>query len=691
MEELLTGLVPGLPDDVRAGVLARAEGVPLYAVETVRMLLDRGLLVREGNAYSPTGPIGELEVPETLHALIAARLDGLTAEERRLVQDGAVLGKTFTRLGLSSLTGLAESDLEPLLAALVRKEVLAIQADPRSPERGQYAFLQDVAYETLSKRERKAKHLGAARFLESTPSADEGEIVEVIATHYVDAWNAAPDDDDAAEIRDRAREMLVRAGERAASLGASSEAQHAYERAIELTDDPILQASLHERAGLMAFNGARPDAAGTHLEGAIAIFETVGETHARARVEARLAQIMWDRGRLEEALERMDRSYQELSQEEPDADLAELAAQLGRFLFFAGRHDVALERIESALVLSEGLALPETFSQALNTKAVLLISHGRMLEGAALLRYALEVALEHDKPSAALRGYFNLADTLSQSDRYEESEVVLRDGLAFSRRVGNRYQELLFLSQSYALFALGKWDEALEWAAELPEDWRTIRQVYSNVACICVTVLVHHGDLEEAERISTLLDDLSTSADTQERAAHACGRSRLLLAHGDAAEALRVAQIAIESSVEMGLRQEYVKEALTTSLEAAVHLGDKARAEELLAIIENLPTGSRPQFLQAQALRFRARLAGLEGAAGAERLFKGAVALFRELALRFYLAVTELEHGEWLVSQGRETEAEPLLEEARSIFTELQAAPWLERAEKIGGGATITA
>jgi class 3 adenylate cyclase/tetratricopeptide (TPR) repeat protein len=695
MEDLLTGLVPGLPEDVRTGVLARAEGVPLYAVETVRMLLDRGLLVREGNTYSPTGPIGELEVPETLHALIAARLDGLAAEERRLVQDGAVLGKTFTRLGLASLTGLAESDLEPLLGALVRKEVLAIQADPRSPERGQYAFLQDivrhVAYETLSRRERKAKHLGAAQFLESTPSADEGEIVEVIATHYVDAWNAAPDDDDADAIRARAREMLVRAGERAASLAASSEAQHAYERAIGLSDDPAVKADLHERAGLMAFNGARIEEAGTHLEQAIALLDEAGETHARARVEERLAQIMWDRGRLEEALERMDRSYQELSQEEPDADLAELAAQLGRFLFFAGRHDVAMERIESALELAEDLALPETFSQALNTKAVLLVSHGRLLEGVALLRYALEVALEHDKPSAALRGYFNLSDTLSQSDRYEEAEVCVRDGLAFSRRVGNRYQELLFLSQSYALFALGKWDEALDWAAELPEDWRSARQVYSNVSCICVTVLVHKGSLEEAERVTNLLDDFATSADTQERAAHACGRSRLLLARGDAAEALRVAQIAIETSAEMGLRQEYVKEALVTALEAAVELRDAARAEELLAIIENLPTGSRPQFLHAQGLRFRAGLAALDDDPDAERLFRGAEALFRELAMPFYLAVVGLEHAEWLIAESRSEEAAPLLDEACTIFGELNAAPWLERAERISVAEPMTA
>ncbi len=81
MRGLLSGLVPGLPDEVGAQILERAQGVPLYAVETVRMLLDRGLLHQEGNVYRPTGPIEKLEIPETLHALIAARLDGLTPEE----------------------------------------------------------------------------------------------------------------------------------------------------------------------------------------------------------------------------------------------------------------------------------------------------------------------------------------------------------------------------------------------------------------------------------------------------------------------------------------------------------------------------------------------------------------------------------------------------------------------------------
>jgi predicted ATPase len=252
MEELLTGLVPGLPAEVRDRILARAEGVPLYAVETVRMLLDRGLLVQEGTAYRLTGPVESLEVPETLHALIAARLDGLTAEERRLLQAAAVLGKTFTRDALAALAG-ADAEIEPLLTALVRKEVLGVQADPRSPEHGQYGFLQDlvrhVAYETLSKRERRARHLAAAAYLSAAFPADEDEVVEVIASHYVAAHEAAPDAEDATEIRGNAQTMLARAGERAASLAAAAEARRYFEQAAELTEDRSERAALLGRAG----------------------------------------------------------------------------------------------------------------------------------------------------------------------------------------------------------------------------------------------------------------------------------------------------------------------------------------------------------------------------------------------------------------------------------------------------------
>ena len=240
MGELLDGLVPGLPIALREQILDRAEGVPLYAVETVRMLLDRGDLVQDGPVYTPTGEIVSLDVPETLHALIAARLDGLSPDERRLLQDGAVLGKTFTERGLASLGGVEGGEVGAILTGLVRKEVLSLQTDPRSPEHGQYGFLQDlvrhVAYETLSRRERRARHLAAATYLEQTLGEDE--VAEVIAAHYVAAYEAAPDADDALEIRAKASDALTRAGERARALAASAEEMRYLRRAAELTEDP---------------------------------------------------------------------------------------------------------------------------------------------------------------------------------------------------------------------------------------------------------------------------------------------------------------------------------------------------------------------------------------------------------------------------------------------------------------------
>jgi hypothetical protein len=134
-----------------------------------------------------------------------------------------------------------------------------VQADPRSPEHGQYGFLQDllrkVAYETLAKTDRKARHLAAAAFLERT--LVEQEVVEVVASHYLAAYEAAPDASDAAGIRAKAGEHLARAGERAASLGANEEAERYFSQAAELEDDSVAKAELHERAGRTAWLAGR--------------------------------------------------------------------------------------------------------------------------------------------------------------------------------------------------------------------------------------------------------------------------------------------------------------------------------------------------------------------------------------------------------------------------------------------------
>src|SRR5439155_22078626 len=139
---------------------------------------------------------------------------GLPPEERGLLQDASVIGKTFSVGAASAVSGRDEATLESNLASLVRKEVLGVQADPRSPERGQYVFLQDlvrrVAYETLSRRDRKARHLAVAATLERQ-WAEEQEVAEVLASHYLEAHRAVPDAPDAADIKGQARDALIRA------------------------------------------------------------------------------------------------------------------------------------------------------------------------------------------------------------------------------------------------------------------------------------------------------------------------------------------------------------------------------------------------------------------------------------------------------------------------------------------------
>ncbi len=171
MTELVEGMAPGLPEAAMRRIVNQADGIPLYAVETFRMLLDSGRLEAVEGGFQATGSLDKLDIPATLHALIAARLDALATEDRALLQSASVLGKTFTLQGLAAVSELPAEDIEPRLRAIMRRELLELDADPRSPERGQYGFVQavirEVAYGTLGRRERRARHLAAARFYES--------------------------------------------------------------------------------------------------------------------------------------------------------------------------------------------------------------------------------------------------------------------------------------------------------------------------------------------------------------------------------------------------------------------------------------------------------------------------------------------------------------------------------------------
>jgi class 3 adenylate cyclase/tetratricopeptide (TPR) repeat protein len=677
MTELLDGFVPGLPDELRHSILTRAEGVPLYAVETVRMLLDRGLLVQEGAVYRPTGEIGELAVPETLQGLIASRLDGLPSEERRLLQDASVAGKTFTQEALAAVVGTQPDELESPLAALVRKELLGRQSDPTSPEHGQYGFVQDlvrrVAYETLSRHERRERHLAMARYLDAAYGSED-ELAEVVAAHYLDASEAVPDAADAAAVRELARAALVRAADRADSLGAQAEACRYCEQAARLTEDPVERAALLRRAGVHSVAAADLAAAELLLLEAIELLEGAGRVSEAAAVASPLAAVLRDQDRATEAIDHCVRAYAVLAAQQPGEALADCAAVLAGCYYFVGDVEKSLEIVEQAIEIGESVGSPGALASAFATKSM-GINDARPEEAIALLRQAVVLARDHGLSSHESRALFNLSDRYFRRDRYDHSLEYLEQGMDEVRRRGNRLAERSFLAETtYPLTMTGRWDEALAARAEIP-DQALPEGTAMSVLTGVLEIHLWRGDLDEARRLLAAFSSFEESADQQRRGGYLAACAAVRQAEGRHAAALAVGA----EAVELGPRgDQTVKQGLVTAVEAALALGETTRAEQLVATIEDVPPGLRSPYLDAQARRFRARLAG--AAEEADTMFAEAAARFRDLDIPAWLGVALLEHAEWLAARDRAREAEPLRSEALEIFERLEATPWIERA-----------
>ena len=468
MGQLLSGMVPGLPEDLRALILERAAGVPLYAVETVRMLIDRGLLVEDGGVYRAEGSLDALEVPESLHALIAARLDSLPAIERSLLQDAAVLGKSFTATALSAVTSVPQPDIEPALNSLVGKDLLAIQSDPRSPERGQYVFVQDlirsVAHGTLARRDRKLRHLAAATYLASA-WGDEEEIAEVVAAHLVEAYDAEPGAPDAPAIREKARQALVRAAEHADSLGGAASAQRYYEHALELADGDAARARLHERAGKAARLQGLGAELRAHFESARGLYVATAQPLGEAMVLCELAADDFAEGNVAGALQRTREALATLpdgaTDDEHMATLAHVEARLARFMYFSSDYDAALPHLERALQIAETANLWGVLALALDTKGSILAARGRRTEAELVIRGALNVALEHDITERAPGACLSLATTLEEIDKPEPALEVYAQAEGLLQRLGDRPNAAgARLNRLLGLIDLGRWDEA---------------------------------------------------------------------------------------------------------------------------------------------------------------------------------------------------------------------------------------
>ena len=363
MDRLVDALVPGMPRSARLAVTSQAQGIPLFAVETVRALVDRDIVQPIEGVYRLVGDVGELTVPDSLHALLAARLDALDPGVRRLVTDAAVLGTTFPAEALIAVSGRDEAEVRAALAELVRREVFSVSADRLSPERGSYQFtqqmLRQVAYDTLSRRDRKARHLKVAAHLRAAFAGDGEEVADVIARHYLDALDAVPDDPDAAEIRSLAVGMLVRAGERGERTGAPARAAASYATAAKLSppdgpDGNLDVGMLWERAAHAAVTNADWATAVERAGYARDFHLQRGQARAAARAQATAGEALRLWGRHAEARAQLTGAV-EVLRADPDHDTVRALEELAAVEVFAG--SPGADRLSNeALALGQALA-----------------------------------------------------------------------------------------------------------------------------------------------------------------------------------------------------------------------------------------------------------------------------------------------------------------------------------------------
>jgi class 3 adenylate cyclase/tetratricopeptide (TPR) repeat protein len=691
MRPRVDALVPGMPAAARDKIVAQAQGVPLYAVETVRSLVDRDVVQPIDGVYRLVGDVGELVVPDSLHALLAARLDALAPDVRRLVADAAVLGASFPADALVAISDVDTTTLHEWLGELLRREVLTVSADPLSPERGSYRFAQDllrqVAYDTLSRRDRKARHLAVAAHLRSTFPNDGEEVVDVLARHYLDAMAAVPDDDDVEDLREQAIAALVRGAERAARTGAPDRASRSYAEAGELVDvagsDPHQAARLFERAALQAHQSGDANLALELAEPTVARFEALGDERAAARVRTQIGRSHMRLSRYTEGREALHLALEVLSRE-PAADTVEAMGHLATVEVFSSTPEADRATVE-VLKLAQALGLgPANLAGAIQIRGTHLARDQRPIEAIFHLREGVRLAEEADRPDIYAVALGNLGTTLMGWDPVAAADANGRAIVAARRTGDRRLLAVAVVNSTIGLIELGRWAEVDALLApggdvdSLPEQAELGRWAQAILAAL-------RGDGITSHRIASELTFLPTSDDPEDQSAYALVRGLAAAALGHPDDAVAHARTALGYGSVLGIHHEVIRFSWPLATRIALDRRDGTLVDELLAMLPVELPGLVPPLLRAERQLVLARRAAADGEPDATAMFAVALAAMRDASPPHLLAHGLLDQAEHLVGHGDPGSAAVVLEEAREIGERLGCRPVLDRVQALAG------
>ncbi len=528
-----------VPEALRELVVGGAEGNPYYLEELIKMLIEDGVILK-GEVQWQINParLMQVRVPRTLAGVLQARLDSLTPDERRCLQQASVLGRVFWDGALAHLAqtevGLAEA-----LHSLEQRELIFKRPNTAFGGCVEYTFkhalLRDVTYESVLKRERRGYHARAAEWLQSNGGERSREYIGLMAQHLELAGDL-----------ERAAVLLKQAGEQAAQQFANAEALQALHHALELTNPQNrrqrfeIGMAVENVLNLVGQRAAEVEEALAQLQ---TLAEEMEDPSAQSAAALRLSHFAEINGDYPRAIQAADFAVQQGQLAGNPALLAEGYLLWGRGLWRQGRLEDAVERLQQALAAARPADVLPVQAGALRTLGAIRFHQGDYSEVQVIYQQALQLY----ERIGDRRGYGsalnNLGDIARQQGGYTQACEYFQRSLQISREIGERWSEnIALLNLALVCFVLESYAEGLEYATQarrLAEEanYRSALGFALTGQGNCLTGL---GRYEEAEaalqacvQMRSEMGEFNTCMETR------AGLARLYLAQGKLALALQ--------------------------------------------------------------------------------------------------------------------------------------------------------
>jgi class 3 adenylate cyclase/tetratricopeptide (TPR) repeat protein len=665
---------PGMREleGVRDIVVDRCGGNPLYIEEVVRYTAERAAL---GEEVHPGIGLGVLDgIPDSLLALIAARLDALPAVEKTAVADAAVVGHAFWPGALAALNGGDLARVEAVLRRLEERQFVHRQSTSSLSTQVEFLFshalIRDVAYEQLPRSVRAQKHAALVDWLLAETGDRGAGVTEVLAYHAasaVELARAAGLIELAHTMQEPAARSLLAAGDQALPLDVAG-AERYYSRALE-----YFPPDSDERPTALAAWGEAIAQSG-ELSKAVELLKEAAEgalRHGRTAIaalwmsrQATMLRLLAD--------PRADALYAEaLALVEPCDDSPEKAAVLAAWAMrcaSAYMGEEAVAAADRALEVSSRLGLPESV-HALGWKGMARCDLGDR-GGLDDLQRAIEQGRDRGLGREVSAMYYNLSDVTLIHCGVAAGSAVAEEGVEFARRRGD-LMSLAFLEaiQAGHLVSAGRWDEALALAEDVGPRLEATGQTLD-----LGSLLVHVAYVQAQRGLGTPVPELVHGRPPTEQAdiriSDLCFAAAIEVSAGNAAEARADLSEAAELRAGLGCPLQ-TGLALAVGVEAAWLAG----APELAALLATGLPESRAIDACIKTM-LEAFVTERDGSAEEAAVAWSAAALgWQEFSAPYQTAKALLGRGRCLLAAGRHATAREPLAQALTMFSELRAAP----------------